>query len=756
MTAPWLEGLNDAQRQAVTFGEGPLLVVAGAGTGKTKTLACRVAHLIHTGVAPQRILLLTFTRRAASEMIQRVRRLTDAAEVGRLWGGTFHAIAHRLLRILGEAIRLPREFTVMDEGDAADLMNLIRNETGAVSSQRRFPKKSTLVNIYSHTVNAQAPLREVLDRHFPWCTAEQEALAEIFTGYTQRKRESGLLDYDDLLLFWRELTRNAEVGPRLADRFDHVLVDEYQDTNAIQAAILRGMRHQHKNIMVVGDDAQSIYSFRAATVRNILDFADQFPGAEQITLEENYRSTQPILAASNAVMVQARERFTKDLWSRRESAERPRLVSCADETHQCNEVCQQILAHYEEGVPLHQQGVLFRTAHHSAMLEVELTRRNIPFHKFGGLKFVETAHIKDLLAFLRILENPHDQLSWFRVLQMIPSVGPRTARRIMTAVGVGREAVADNESGRAAVAADGGGRTAASRNGAGLGGPMGSEGDPRSPLWRFLTSPPSVPAPAREEFDGLRAALADCVGLAIPAKSRSAKGGRKGSRKESSKASDKKSHDQDGTPDPGSSRTSPPLAEQLERVRAYYEPIFERQYDNTRVRLADLEQLGNIAARYRSRKRFIADLTLDPPRATSDLAQAPHLDDDYLVLSTIHSAKGCEWKVVHIIHAADGMIPSDMALSDDDGLEEERRLFYVAMTRAAEHLYVYFPLRYYHSRFGQGDAHNYAQLTRFVTRDVRALFEERSADALTGETAPDRSETGADAVDQWLRGLWDG
>jgi DNA helicase-2/ATP-dependent DNA helicase PcrA len=561
----------------------------------------------------------------------------------------------------------------MDESDSADLMNLIRSDLGVAKADRRFPRKATLVKIYSNTVNAQRPLREVLETHFPWCREDIEGITQIFEKYGQRKQDQHVLDYDDLLLFWNALCATPRVGEKVADQFEHILVDEYQDTNAIQSEILRGMRKQHKNLTVVGDDAQSIYSFRAATVRNILDFPKQFPGTTVVTLEQNYRSTQPILAASNAVMAPAKERYTKELWSTRESEVKPLLVTCMDEAQQTDIVCQNILAHLEQGTPLMRQAVLFRAGHHSAVLEVELARRNIPFHKYGGLKFIEAAHIKDMLAFLRILENPFDEISWIRVLQLFEGVGPRTAQRIMDALHVRRPTQT----------------------------PYLSQGESRGeggPLARLLTAPPTTPPAARKMLRKLRDAFAYCRGMNETETSSS------------------------------STRKEPALTLQVERIRKFYEPLFERVYENASVRVRDLDQLAQIATRYRSRSRFITDLTLDPPRATSDLAQPPFLEEDWLTLSTIHSAKGCEWNVVHIIHAADGMIPSDMAVNAEAaGVDEERRLFYVAMTRAKDMLYVYFPLRYYHRRFGEGDSHNYAQLTRFLPSPARAPFVEQSA-----------------------------
>jgi DNA helicase II / ATP-dependent DNA helicase PcrA len=720
----WLEDLNPSQREAVTAGDGPLLVVAGAGTGKTKTLACRVAWLINKGVPPDRILLLTFTRRAAAEMLARAGHLTGQGVAGKVWGGTFHSVANRLLRIYGRALRLPNDFTVMDQGDAADLMNFIRNELGLAKNNRRFPRKDTLLAIYSRTVNAEEKLADVLKVHFPWCEEDIEGIRPIFQQYVQRKREQNVFDYDDLLLFWNALCSTPGVGDAIGDRFEHVLVDEYQDTNSVQGRVLQGMRKHNQNIMVVGDDAQSIYSFRAATVRNILDFPKQFPGARVVTLEQNYRSTEPILAASNAVMEYAKERYTKNLWSQRASGRKPALVTCMDEAEQSVEVCKRILEHRERGIPLKRQAVLFRAGYHSDTLEVELARRNIPFHKYGGLKFIEAAHVKDMLAFLRILENPSDQISWFRVLQLLDGVGPKSAQRIMDDLGV---------------------RTDSGGGSAGGG----------APLRRLIEKCPQVPAGTKKQMEKLRATVRACLGIAkggelrevIPAGATAdSTGGEAASGGEADSET------------PNVRVGEPPLVSQIECIRHFYEPVFKSRYENPGVRLRDLEQLEQIAARYKSRSRFITDLTLDPPTATSDLAQAPYLDEDYLILSTIHSAKGCEWDAVYIIHAADGFIPSDMSLGDEEGLEEERRLFYVAMTRAKDDLYVFFPLRYYRHRTGTSDLHQYAQLTRFVPPAIRGLFEHEGIRGGTpveadGQVMPGQVQTAK--VDDWLRKLWE-
>jgi DNA helicase-2/ATP-dependent DNA helicase PcrA len=677
----WIDELNPSQREAVTAGDGPVLVIAGAGTGKTRTLACRVAWLIEQGVAPDRILLLTFTRRAAAEMLSRAARVTGGGKTGKVWGGTVHATANRLLRKYGRAIGLSPSFTVIDQADAADVLNLIRGELGYGKSKTRFPRKKTLISVYSRTVNSRTRLKTVLQKYYPWCLDSLDGIREIFEHYTKRKRDQNVLDYDDLLLYWYALLGNDDIRTKLSDSFDHVLVDEYQDTNIIQADILRAMRSTKKNVMVVGDDAQSIYSFRAASIDNILNFPDQFEGTRVICLEQNYRSVQPILDAANAVMSQARFRYTKNLFSERACDQKPVIVTCLDDSEQCGEVCDRILQKYEEGVPLMQQAVLFRAGHHSDQLEVELTRRNVPFVKYGGLKFVETAHVKDMLAMMRILENPLDQFSWYRVLQLMQGIGPVTAQKVMQELGVTGES-------------------------------MQAEG---GPLTRLTEKSPNVPPAARREFAAFSTAVADCL------------------------------------------RQGMPPASQIERIRLFYEPIFNRIYDNPDVRLRDLDQLELIASNYRSRSRFITDLTLDPPSSTQDLAGKPLLDEDYLILSTMHSAKGCEWDVVHIIHAADGMIPSDMATGDVEETEEERRLLYVAMTRARDMLNIFCPLRYYYRQRGLSDAHSYAQLSRFLSGAPSALFERVSAHEVLQEQESEETDTlatRAESVDEMLNNLW--
>src|SRR5690349_20771674 len=420
--------LNDDQARAATFGDGPLLVIAGAGTGKTRTLIHRVAALIERGVSPERILLLTFTRRAASEMLSRAERLVGP-NGARVHGGTFHSVGHRLLRQFGGAAGLPADFTIMDQVDAQDLMQLARGALGLAKSAKRFPKKETLHYLYSRHINTELPIDELLHREVPHFLEYEEQIVSLFADYTLRKQERNLVDYDDLLLFWAMmLEASPALAARIAGLYDHLLVDEYQDTNLLQARILRGMCSAHRRLTVVGDDAQSIYSFRGAHFRNILDFPKAFPGTTLITLAQNYRSTTPILALSNTLISRAEERFTKDLWTTREGGEKPWLVTAKDEAQQTRFVVDRVLQLHEGGMPLREMAVLFRAGYMSADLEIELTNRKIPFEKWGGLKFLEAAHVKDVLAFLRLVENPRDEVSWYRVLLLLPGIGEATAR----------------------------------------------------------------------------------------------------------------------------------------------------------------------------------------------------------------------------------------------------------------------------------------------------------------------------------------
>lgn len=650
--ASYLASLNAEQRQAVEHGvtgrgsnvARPLLVIAGAGSGKTNTLAHRVAHLIVNGADPGRILLLTFSRRAAVEMEQRADRILratlgeTAATRGLTWSGTFHAIGARILRMYAHAIGLDPSFTIHDREDSADLMNLVRHELGLSDKDKRFPLKGTCIGIYSRAVNGGEPLETVLLRHFPWCAEWQAELRALFDAYVEAKQRQRVLDYDDLLLYWAELTKVPELAEELRLLFDHLLVDEYQDTNSLQATILLGLKPTGHGLTVVGDDAQAIYGFRAANVRNILDFPKLFdPPAQVVTLEENYRSTQPILAASNAVIGLASERFTKNLRSSRVAQERPMLVTVSDDLGQVGYIVETVLRNREDGQRLKDQAILFRTASHSAMLEVELARRNIPFVKFGGLKFVEAAHVKDLLAMLRWAENPADRVTGFRVVQMLEGIGPAAAAKIL-----------DRMAGR----------------------------DARDALATF--APPAKAASAWRDLVGVMETL--LKGADWPA--------------------------------------------EFERVRQWYQPHMEQRFDDASVRVGDLDQLQRIATTYPSRARFLTDLALDPPNASSDEAGKPLLDEDYLILSTIHSAKGQEWKSVFVLNVVDGCIPSDMATGTAADIEEERRLLYVAMTRAKDQLSLIVPHRFYVTgQARRGDKHLFASRTRFIPAGVLGTFE---------------------------------
>jgi DNA helicase-2/ATP-dependent DNA helicase PcrA len=662
MTEPYLATLNPEQRRAVEHGgsaivagAAPLLIIAGAGSGKTNTLAHRVAHLIVKGADPRRIMLLTFSRRAAAEMIRRVRAIVShvvadgghALSEALTWSGTFHAVGARFLREYAHDIELDTAFTIHDREDSADLLNVIRHDLGFSQTKRRFPKKGTCLAIYSRAVNSEAPLDQVFSTAFPWCAMWEAELKKLFAAYVEAKQQQSVLDYDDLLLYWARMMEVPHISTDISSRFDHVLVDEYQDTNRLQASILLALKGDGRGLTVVGDDAQSIYSFRAATVRNILEFPQQFtPNAEIITLDRNYRSTQPVLAAANAVIGLAKERYTKNLWSERSSSERPQLVSVRDEADQATYVVGAVLENREAGIPLKSQAVLFRASHHSGALEVELTRRNIPFVKFGGLKFLEAAHIKDVLALLRWTQNPRGRIAGFRALQLLPGVGPKTAARLLDTI---------------------------------------KEGDAIKAIADF--APPPAAADQWPGFlETVRLLHTESIGW----------------------------------------------PEALELVCQWYAPHLERIYDDAIMRQADLVQLVQIAFSYRSREQFLTDLTLDPPAATSDIAGTPLLDEDYLILSTIHSAKGQEWKSVFVLNCVDGCIPSDLATGTTEEIEEERRLLYVAMTRAKDHLHLIVPQRFFsHQQQKGGGHHMYAARTRFIEESMLHLFAKVTWPAVT-------------------------
>jgi DNA helicase-2/ATP-dependent DNA helicase PcrA len=639
-------GLNPEQLAAATHPGGPLLVLAGAGTGKTTTLCARVEWLLGEGVAPERILLLTFTRRAAREMLQRAAGRAPAAK--RIVGGTFHAVAHRAVRAHAASLGLDPGFTLLDAGDAADVLDLLRSEHGHDGSRRRFPRKHTLADIYSRTVNAQRPLGEILDKRFPWCAEWADELSALFRAYGARKKALGALDLDDLLLHWRALCRDEVVGARLSDAFDHVLVDEYQDVNGLQVDIVRALRSRRRDVTVVGDDFQAIYGFRSADARHILDFPRHFPDAHVVTLERNYRSTQPVLDVANAVAAQDTGGFRKVLRAQRAGGERPRLVFCRDASEEAALVCDAVLAAREEGALLREQAVLMRTGHDSDVLELELARRRIPFVKYGGLRYLEAAHVKDFLALLRLADNPRDELSWFRVLQLLDGVGPARARRTVNRLVTGD-------------------------------GPVGAGGQTS---WALGDAGPlaELPAAAREPAAGVLTALE-------------------------------------------AARGEPRAGRRAELLRAALDPLVRAHYPDAEVRLHDLDALTGAAAEAADLTTFVSELLLDPPASTQDFAGEPLLDDDWLVLSTVHSAKGLEWQAVHLLAVYDGNFPACMSAGSREEIAEERRLLYVGLTRARRSLHVYVPTRYHHRPAGRDDAHGYGRPSRFLTDEVQALFD---------------------------------
>lgn len=653
----YLEMLNPAQRRAAAFGQkpankpfesGPLLVIAGAGTGKTMTLAHRVAHLIIQGVSVERIMLLTFTRRAAQEMTRRVdaivRRAIAGSNRGSVaagvlpWSGTFHSIANRLLRRFASNLDLDPGFSVLDRGDAADIIDIIRHERGLSKKSRRFPKKDTCLAIYSRCVNTQQALIDVLNESYPWCAEWAPELRELFRHYVTRKQRNQVLDYDDLLLYWSHLVADKEFAEQVGSWFDHVLVDEYQDTNLVQAQILHALKPEGKGVTVVGDDAQSIYSFRAAEIENILGFPDQFsPTAKIITLEENYRSTQAILDSANCLMAGSERQYRKNLYSDSKSGGRPRYVTVEDSDGEVEYVVDTILENREAGMRLMDQAVLFRGSHHSDRLELELVRRNIPYVKYGGLKFLEAGHIKDVLSVLKWAENPKNEIAAFRTLKLLPGMGPVYAARCYEHLACGDFSL--------------------------------------SVLQEFR--PPLATASDWREFCQLMKSLSSAE-----------------------------------VDDHG-------WQAQVTQVRCWYRPHLERLYDGLDTRVADIEQLEQISGRYPTRERFLTELTLDPPSAAGDLAGAPHLDEDYLVLSTVHSAKGQEWEAVFILNVSDGSFPSEFATGKPEMIEEERRLLYVAMTRAKQDLSLIAPLKYHITQqHRDGDKHVYGARSRFLTDEL--------------------------------------
>jgi ATP-dependent DNA helicase UvrD/PcrA len=691
-TTDAFDALNPSQRRAATFGTpagekgvdaGPLLILAGAGTGKTDTLAHRAAHLVLNGVDPARILMLTFTRRAAQEMIRRAQKIVGdvMAERGKagdrsvvtrlLWSGTFHSVGSRILRLFAKHLGLHPNFTVLDRTDAADFMDVIRNDLSFATKDKRFPRKDVCLAIYTYRVNTRLSLKQTIEEQYPWCREWEADLTQLYREYVGRKQKNNVLDFDDLLLYWHVMMQTPALAQALAKNFDHVLVDEYQDTSTLQGEIIQALKPDGKGVTVVGDDAQAIYSFRAAAVENILGFAERYkPKADMVVLSQNYRSTQPILDCANALMSEGSRQHRKTLMGMRQSTQKPVYVTLDDAAGQAEYIVNKMLATREVGGSLRRHAVLFRSSHHSDVLEVELTKRNIPFVKYGGLKFLEAAHIKDMLSILRWADNPQNSVAAFRVLKLVTGIGPAHAKQAYEHF----------------------------------------EGKGHN-----FKSLPYFDAPQPVKLDWKRfCALMEK--LADPAL---------------------------------------PWAGQVGIVRDWYKPQLERIYDAAFSRTGDLEQLEKLSGQYPNRERFLTELTLDPPTVTSDQSGSSSRDEDYVVLSTIHSAKGQEWDIVYVLNVADGNFPSEYATGKPEMIEEERRLLYVAMTRARNELHLCAPLKYSVTQQAkEGDAHVYGAKSRFMSDKVLAFFDKTTFRSQRGVETLRDTDTATVNVAAQLKEMW--
>jgi DNA helicase II / ATP-dependent DNA helicase PcrA len=686
------DSLNPGQRRAATFGTvvpekgvtaGPLLILAGAGTGKTNTLAHRTAHLVLNGTDPSRILMLTFTRRAAQEMIRRAQAvvaevMTDRGKAGDrsvvsrlIWACTFHSVGSRILRLYAKHLGLDPSFTVLDRSDAGDLMDVVRHELGFSAKDKRFPRKDVCLAIYSYRVNTRLSLKQTLEEQFPWCREWEADLTLLYREYVGRKQKNRALDFDDLLLYWHVMMQTPALAQSLSKNFDHVLVDEYQDTSTLQGEIVHALKPDGKGITVVGDDAQAIYSFRAAAVENIMGFADRYkPKAEMVVLAQNYRSTQQILDSANALMSDGARQHRKTLMGTRQSAQKPFYVALDDAQAQAEYITGKILHTREIGGSLKRHAILFRSSHHSDVLEVELAKKNIPFVKYGGLKFLEAAHVKDMMSVLRWADNPRNSVSGFRVLKLQPGFGPAHAKRALEH--------------------------------------FEAKGFEMKSLAEF-----DAPQAVKMEWKRF------CVLLEKLA-------------------------------DPAT-----PWAGQVGLVKDWYKPQLERIYDAAWTRMGDLEQLEQLAVQSPTRERFLTELTLDPPVASSDQSNSASKDEDYVILSTIHSAKGQEWDIVYVLNVSDGNFPSEFSTGKPEMIEEERRLLYVAMTRARNELHLCAPLKFAITQQPRnGDAHVYGAKSRFMTDKVLDTLEKISIRTSVGvENLKATDTTTVDVVAQ-LKEMW--
>jgi DNA helicase-2/ATP-dependent DNA helicase PcrA len=607
--------LNPSQFEAASAVEGAYLIIAGAGTGKTRTLVYRVARLVELGYDPKSILLLTFTRKAANEMMNRASILLDN-RCGKIQGGTFHSFANLTLRKYAKAAGLDPSFTILDQADSEDVINLIRSQAGFISKEKRFPNKQTLTKVFSLSVNTSKPVAALIEENYPHFYEQLDKILDIQKVYDEYKRRNNLLDYDDLLVYLRNFLDEFGPGAKsLLSTIKFVMVDEYQDTNKLQADIVKGLTQINNNIMVVGDDSQAIYSFRGANFKNIIEFPNLFKDVQLIKLEENYRSTQSVLDFANQINEAAIEKYTKNLYTRKNGGELPSIVAAATENLQSKFIVEKILELTEEGVPLRDIAVLFRSSFFSFDLEIELTKANIPFQKFGGMKFVETAHIKDVLAFLRIAVNPKDVVSWYRILLLHEGVGPKTAQKILDDLATARLTIKAN--------------------------------------------------PENNTRFGYNDRIANLFQLLYNL------------------------HTKNQLP-----------SEKAEMVLEYYYPLFKDKYDDYNKRNKDLEIFQNITENYKSLDSLLSDMAIEPIIDSVIDIDVPDKEEDYLTLSTIHSAKGLEWHSVFIIHAVEGYFPSSRSVENLDTLEEERRLMYVASTRAKQNLFVTYPMNMFDREAG--------------------------------------------------------
>ena len=651
--------LNPQQLAAVTAEGGPVLVVAGAGTGKTRTLVYRVAYLVDSGVSPGQIVLLTFTRRSAQEMLSRASHVLDG-RCNRVRGGTFHAFCLNLLREHASLIGFPSGFSILDASDDADVIEVLRTGKGLHKSSVRFPKKRTIQSIFSATVNREVPIELLLANKYPQFLGHLEALTELQVDYVRYKHEYGLMNYDDLLVHALELFEaHPTVKQRVSAGCRQVLVDEYQDTNRLQANLVRHFSEVHNNVMVVGDDAQSIYKFRGADFRNIFTFPEQFPGARILKLEQNYRSTQPILDLANHLILKARQKYDKVLFSDRKSGELPGLVPAPDDRFESRFICQVVLEMREQGVPLNRIAVLFRSSSNSYDLEVELGQRGIPYVKYGGMKLNEAAHIKDLLSYLKILENPRDAVAWMRVLKLLPGIGPKTAQDLVSWI------------------------TSSTSE------PFELENRPFSP--RYVEALKALFGVLRAQFQAKNS-----------------------------------------------------LIDELDALITYYEPLLKEQYfEDYPKRLQDIEHFMGLAENVPDRTTFLSSLALDPIELSAFDANAVEEDESPLILSTIHSAKGLEFHTVFLIHALDGILPSGYSLKEDDNIDEELRLLYVAVTRAEDQLFITYPVLQYRRHHGEF----LSKPSRFIDDVPQRLLEPWSLVEESSSTNADAHEKPAEPDD---------